>query len=138
MIFRIICVLISCLLHMWRIAHGAETDLWPKPVKVAEAKTAICQCGGSNKGVCFCLKKGLPCKCSANVGSIWYLDQMGKAVAKTGQYANPKTVSAALKLVPEPTKAAVHAQPQLKQLPVFQPQYQTICNGRFCRRVRVR
>jgi hypothetical protein len=58
-------------------------------VATAKPATAICKCQGSNRGVCFCLQNNIPCKCHATKGSEWNLDSSGRAVSKTGSYANP-------------------------------------------------
>lgn len=99
--------------------------------KTKEAIATVCPCQGSNKATCFCLAKGIPCKCSAQVGSVWKVED-NKAVSKTGDYANPVT----LKLIP----AASLAKPKAPQSVTVSasPQYVTVCNGRRCRRIRIR
>lgn len=54
------------------------------------SKTAVCKCQGSNRGVCFCLQNRVPCKCHVSKGSVWNLNEQGRAVSKTGQYADPR------------------------------------------------
>lgn len=100
-----------------------------KEAEPTHANTGICNCKGSNKGVCYCLKSGVQCKCSKEVGSVWNLTPEGKPLGKTGEYANPDTGAR----VAKPVAAAVAqvAQPQ------YQWQYQVVCNGRRCTRQRV-
>lgn len=74
----------------------------------AEKNTGICNCQGSNKGVCYCLKSGVQCKCTPTTGSIWNLTPEGKPVGKTGEYANPKTGQAVAK--PAVVQAVIPAQ----------------------------
>ena len=101
----------------------------------APANTGICNCKGSNKGVCYCLKAGVICKCSAAKGSIWNLTPEGKALSKTGEYANPitgqKLSQAAVVQGAKPDAVVQVAQPR------YEWQYQTVCNGRRCVRQRV-
>lgn len=54
------------------------------------SKTAVCKCQGSNRGVCFCLQNRVPCKCHVSKGSVWNLNEQGRAVSKTGEYADPR------------------------------------------------
>lgn len=58
-------------------------------LSVAGADTVVCQCGGSNEGVCHCVQHGVQCNCTANKGSVWATDSNGRATHKTGEYANP-------------------------------------------------
>lgn len=77
------------------VKHEASSDPAPVP------KTAVCQCQGSKRGVCFCLQNGVACRCHASKGSVWNLNEQGRAVSKTGQYADPRGKSAiALRDVP--------------------------------------
>jgi len=66
-----------------------RTETESKKSKAASSeessKTSICQCRGSNRGVCFCLKAGVKCGCNATKGSEWSLDPL----KKTGRYFNP-------------------------------------------------
>ena len=105
-------------------------------VKAEKVDTTICRCGGSNKDVCHCLKAGLQCKCSASVGSEWKVEQ-GKAVSKTGNYFNPLTNKPLSKAaVPSVASAVVYA-PTYSQVASV-PQFTYVCDGRRCRRVRIR
>ena len=61
---------------------------------VQPVQTTVCQCRGTNRGVCQCLKSGQTCKCSAAVGSVW---TVGKPPKKTGEYRNPATQALASK-----------------------------------------
>ena len=87
--------------------------------------TAVCQCGGSNRGVCYCLKSGVTCKCSPGVGSVWNLDATGKPLGKTGQYQNPKTAAS------KPTEIT-QALPVAAQLKASAGHWERRCNGRKC------
>ena len=57
----------------------------PKPAYT----TAVCQCRGANESVCLCRRSGVQCRCSAGVGSVWWVDQFNRLAGKTGQYVNP-------------------------------------------------
>lgn len=128
----------------------AKPPVVAKGATATVQETAICPCGGSKTGSCFCLQKGIACGCSANVGSVWsteakpattqQIDQAiaalqrirnppKVAVAKTGQYANPATGAA----VAKPGAGSVQA---VRSMPVFQSMPQFQCSGRQCRRAR--
>lgn len=53
--------------------------------KVGEPETHVCQCRGTNRGVCYCLKANVKCGCNATKGSEWTLDPL----SKTGRYFDP-------------------------------------------------
>lgn len=67
--------------------EGSGAVLTPAPEL---SKTAVCRCQGSNRGVCFCLQNRVPCKCHVSKGSVWNLNEQGRAVSKTGEYADPR------------------------------------------------
>lgn len=98
--------------------------------------TAICQCKGSNRGVCFCLQNRVPCKCNASKGSEWNLVD-GRAVSKTGRYADPRqeqTPARAAPVAAAPSRPVVRPAPQMIQLPWAQPSNCPRCqNYRFYR-----
>lgn len=84
-----------------------------KPAPAPVSKTAVCQCQGSNRGVCFCLQNGIACKCNSGKGSVWNLNEQGRAVSKTGQYADPRKAAAAPKPAPVPQQQFVVRPPMV-------------------------
>lgn len=54
------------------------------PPKPAAGATTICPCRGNDKNGCLCLKAGVKCHCTKDVGSIWEKTKM-KANVNTGQ-----------------------------------------------------
>lgn len=74
-----------------RVAGAATTQQVAAPATPAQ-KTALCQCGGSNKGVCLCLqeiRQGIrtkPCGCSRSRASEHTIDANGKPTGATGKY----------------------------------------------------
>lgn len=56
-----------------------EDQIKIEPVEVVSIPTKVCQCKGSNRGVCLCLKTGTACQCSSRSGRI-YKEQNGKLI----------------------------------------------------------
>lgn len=55
----------------------------------AEPSTAICPClGYRGREHCFCLQRGVKCRCNRTTGSEWEMAD-GRPVKKTGRYDNP-------------------------------------------------
>lgn len=94
----------------WPITEHVE---W----KVTE-RTGVCQCGGTNKGVCYCLQSGIKCGCNASKGSVWNLTESGKPIGKTGEYVNPTIARANV------------VGPMIKATP--KPHLEWRCNGGTC------
>lgn len=135
-----------------RTAPISKTDmkLQSTATAVQGIATAVCRCGGSNRGVCYCLKSGAACRCSAGVGSVWLVDAAGKPLGKTGEYKNPSTNTDAQK----PTEATpvqpamihgLNAGPASRTLPtagsasvsplIPAATYRVDCRNGVCRRV---
>ena len=90
---------------------------------------STCQCGGSNTKTCYCLQNGIACHCNAAKGSVWNLDDKGKAVSKTGTYTTPnKTQAVQTSAMVRPTTQTV----------AQQPVYRIECQNGYCKRVRIR
>lgn len=62
----------------------------PEPV----SNTTVCRCQGYRESVCLCLKAGVKCHCSRTVGSVWAVNEQGRATHKTGAKADPRGTSA--------------------------------------------
>lgn len=62
----------------------------PTSLPAPEPSTAVCQCQGHKRQSCFCLQNGVTCKCNASTGSVWALNEQGRATHKTGAYADPR------------------------------------------------
>lgn len=81
------------------------------PVVIPEEKepepteTHICQCRGSNRGVCYCLKANVKCGCNPQKGSEWTLEPL----KKTGRYFNPDEAKTASVSLREPQRDAKQA-----------------------------
>lgn len=52
-------------------------------------KTTVCRCQDYKEHLCLCLKAGVKCHCSRNVGSVWFVNEHGRATHKTGAKADP-------------------------------------------------
>ena len=60
------------------------------PPKDAVADLSICPClGYKGKAHCYCLQRGVQCRCNRTTGSEWNMDG-GRPVNKTGRYADPR------------------------------------------------
>lgn len=77
----------------------------PKSAEPPKQTTTVCQCKGTDRGVCLCLKAGAACKCTATVGSVWQKTD-AKVDLKTGAPAQGSA-----KPTMEPVKPAQVAQP---------------------------
>lgn len=73
------------------LTPGSVADL---PASTAtEPSTSICPClGYRGRAHCYCLQRGVACKCNRTTGSEWVMSD-GKPVKKTGKYANPNNVA---------------------------------------------
>lgn len=107
----------------WIIDGTVPIAVVPKPVPKPAPKpaiapvqpamrTTVCQCRGYNESVCLCLRSGVACHCSANVGSVWWVDANNRLRGKTGAKVNPNTRAPAAP--PQRTY-------QLQQRPVIRP-----------------
>lgn len=76
-------------------SRGSDVPAVSTPAVASEPNTSVCPCRGSNRGVCHCLARGVKCRCSANVGSVWEMAD-GRPVRKTGEYANPNQAVAVI------------------------------------------
>jgi thiol-disulfide isomerase/thioredoxin len=57
----------------------------PVPPVTEDPEVTVCQCKGSNRKVCLCLKANVKCGCSPVRGSEWTKNPL----KKTGRYFNP-------------------------------------------------
>lgn len=56
-----------------------------------EPSTSVCKClGYRGRQHCFCLQRGVACKCNSRTGSEWNMAN-GRPVNKTGRYLDPRT-----------------------------------------------
>lgn len=58
------------------------------------AETTVCRCQGYKEHLCLCLKAGVKCHCSRTVGSVWAVNEQGRATHKTGAKADPRQAAA--------------------------------------------
>lgn len=107
---------------------AAETKLIEQSAKPApKVTTTTCQCKGTDRGVCLCLKAGAACKCTATVGSVWQKTE-AKVDLRTGAAAKGSD-----KPTMEPAKVTpVAAAPVPTVMVYYQPQPRWVCNGRRC------
>lgn len=74
------------------LTPGSVVETLPSST-ATEPSTAICPCQGfRGRAHCFCLQRGVACKCNRTTGSEWLMAD-GRPVRKTGQYANPNKPS---------------------------------------------
>lgn len=72
---------------------GSGAELTPFVETAPEPSTAICPClGYRGRAHCYCLQRGVACKCNRTTGSEWLMKD-GRPVKKTGRYANPNQQS---------------------------------------------
>lgn len=72
---------------------GADTPA-PRGLSPApESPTTVCRCQGYKEHLCLCLKAGVKCHCSRTVGSVWAVNDQGRATHKTGAKADPRKPS---------------------------------------------
>jgi len=60
----------------------------------------VCQCRGTNRAVCMCLKAGVTCHCSANSGSVWERASDSAKWVKTTRKGNPNQPAEASPTLP--------------------------------------
>lgn len=63
----------------------ADVETAQSDTKAELPGLAVCQCRGSNRQVCYCLKAKVKCGCNPQKGSEWRLDPL----SKTGRYFDP-------------------------------------------------
>jgi hypothetical protein len=63
------------------------------PPATEPSNTTVCRCQGYKEHLCLCLKAGVKCHCSRTVGSVWSVNEQGRATHKTGAKADPRIPS---------------------------------------------
>lgn len=94
-------------------SHDATADSGARMMELPESasQTAICPClGYRGRAHCYCLQRGVACKCNRTTGSEWIMEN-GKPVKKTGRYANPNNVVAPSNAAPFSPAAGSSPQP---------------------------
>lgn len=70
---------------------GSVAGKPPAATPAAEpSNTTVCRCQGYKEHLCLCLKAGVKCHCSRTVGSVWSVNDQGRATHKTGAKADPR------------------------------------------------
>ena len=112
-----------------------EKQIVLEPVKTVEIPTKVCQCMGSNRGVCLCLQTGTRCSCSSRAGRVYKVNDNGSLTA-TSKKSNPNrkpepiTVNMPEKLIVDVTKP-LEKKETSQATSVENPQgYVTTRNGR--------
>lgn len=62
----------------------------PTETAAGPSSTTVCRCQGYKEHLCLCLKAGVRCHCSRTVGSVWAVNDKGRATHKTGAKADPR------------------------------------------------
>lgn len=71
---------------------GERPASLPAP-ELSIPRTTVCQCQGYREHLCHCLKAGQKCHCTRTSGSVWAVNEQGRATHKTGAKADPRKAS---------------------------------------------